>query len=251
MIKVVIVDDEQNSRELLTSMLQMYQEEVQLLGSAHDVKSGIQLITEVRPDLVFLDIEMPGGDGFEILNAFDSLFFKVIIVTGYDQYAIRAIKYAALDYLLKPIDLEELEMAIQKLKRQAGKDETENVRFLKSNYEQKKQPNLQQIILPGHKKYIIVPFANIISIEARGNYTVFHLENKETHTVAHSLSYYEELLPTNVFFRIHKSYIVNCTKVEGYDPGRAGKVHLKNGSSLDIAARRKVSFKQILKKLKE
>ncbi|MEM9916643.1 MAG: LytTR family DNA-binding domain-containing protein [Bacteroidota bacterium] len=249
MIKTVIIDDEPNSRELLANMLELQRQKIELLGTANDVPSGIELIRTTRPELVFLDIEMPGGDGFEVLNAFKEIFFKVIIVTGYDQYAIKAIKYAAMDYLLKPIDLEELDLAIVKFEASKGKNETNNVHFLKSNYTRGAKEEMSQIVLPGHKKYAVVQLDEIIKIEAQGNYAIFYLENQETHIVTHSLSYYEELLPSNLFFRIHKSYIINCMKVESYEPGRAGQVFLIDGTALSIAARRKVAFKKIIQAL--
>lgn len=245
MIKAIIIDDEPNSRELLSNMLEHYIKNIQVIGEAIDVNSGIELIQKNRPDVVFLDIEMPGGDGFSILDAVSPIDFKVIFITGYEQYAIKAIKYAALDYLLKPVDLQELEVAIQRI---STINESDQLNFFKETFQNKKQ-DFERLILPGHKKHTVVDFKQIIKIEASGNYVIFHLENKEQRIATHSLSYYESLLPSNLFFRIHKSYIINCQKVKSYEDGRAGKVFLSDGSKLDVAARRKANFKKLLNQL--
>ncbi len=240
MIKAVIIDDEQHSRNLINNMLSNFIDGVELIGEAKDVPSGIQLIKEKTPDLVFLDIEMPGGDGFSILNAFEELNFKVIFITGYDQYAIKAIKYAALDYLLKPIGLNELELAIKKYK-QLGVDQKSSINFLHSKY-QDRSKLLDEIILPGHADYAVISINQILRIESRRNHVVFYLENSIARVSTQPLSLYEDILPPNLFFRIHKSYIVNCAKVRNVETGRGGKVFLVDGTSLSIATRRKKAF---------
>jgi len=247
MIKAIIIDDERHSRNLLRKMLVDFCEGVIVIGEASDVRSGIELLQKEQADVIFLDIEMPDGDGFDILNAFDYLNLNVIFVTGYDQYAIKAIKYAALDYLLKPVDLEELQLAIHKF-GEGRKEESKQLRFLHTYYKNRNE-QLRQIVLPGRDSHIVVELENIIRIEAEGSYVMIYLENNKSHLVVNSLSYYEELLPSDHFFRIHKSHLINIYKVERYSPGRSGKVFLKDGSVLNIAIRRKPAFIQLIKQV--
>ena len=247
MIKAVIIDDERHSRNLLRKMLVDFCEGVTVIGEAKGVKSGIELLQKEKPDVILLDIEMSDGDGFDILNAFDYMNLNVIFVTGYDQYAIKAIKYAALDYLLKPVDLEELQTAIQKL-GVSQSDKSSKLRFLHTHYE-KRQEQLKHIILPGRDSDTVVELQSIIRIEAQGSYVMIYLENHKSHLVVNSLSYYEELLPADKFFRIHKSHLINIYQVERFDPNHQDKVQLKDGSELTIAARRKSAFSQLIKQI--
>ena len=247
MNRAVIIDDECQSRKLLRKMLVDFCEGVTVVGEAKDVSSSIELLQKVQPDVVLLDIEMSDGNGFDVLNAFDYADLHVIFVTGYDQYAIKAIKYAALDYLLKPVDLEELKLAINKLEK--GKSyESGQLRFLRNHFENRKK-QLRQIVLPGRGNHTIIEIQDIIRIEANGSYVMVYLENHKSYLVANSLSYYEELLPSKDFFRIHKSHLINVYKIECFSPGRSSKVLLKDGSELDIAARRKTAFNQLIKQL--
>ena len=246
-LKAVIIDDELNSRELLTTMLNGYCEKVDVVGTGKNVKSGIKAIQTLSPDIVFLDIEMPGGNGFKILDAFSVITFKVIFITGYDQYAIKAIKYAALDYILKPVDLTELRNAVKKVSSSVD-DHKPKIQFLKSTYnEQAEKAN--QLIIPGRKGYTIIKLGCIVKILAEGNYSRFYLDDQRSVLSSYSLSHYKPLLPKEQFFRIHKSYIVNLNKVVRYEKGRGGKVFLSDSSHLDIAARRKREFVKVLGKV--
>ncbi len=247
MITTVIIDNESQSRKLLRKMLVDSCDEVIVIGEAKDVKSGIELLQRVKPDIVFLDIEMPDGDGFDILNAFNNVRLNTIVVTGYDHYAFKAIKYAAQDYLLKPVDLRELQIAINKIKK-SRVEERNRLGMLDVNYKNRTEP-LRKIVLPGRENHVVVELERIIRIEANGSYVMIYIEGHKSHLVVNSLSYYEELLPANNFFRIHKSHLINVHKIERFAPGRIGKVFLKDGSELDIAARRKTAFSQLIKQL--
>ncbi len=248
MIKAVIIDDERQSRGLLRKMLDDFCEGISIIGEAKDVHTGIELLNREDPDLVFLDIEMPKGDGFDILNAFDYADFNVVFVTGYDQFAIKAIKYAALDYLLKPVDLQELQLAIEKLRgRKNVSDNSGRLKFLRQQYENPGD-QLKQLILPGRETHVVVLLDNILRIEAKGSYVNIYLVGGKSHLVVNSLSYYESLLPPHIFFRIHKSHLININKIEQFTTGRSSKVKLIDGTELDIATRRKSAFNQILKK---
>lgn len=246
MISFVIIEDEPNSVELLKKMIRHVRADANLLGSAGDVSSGIQLIKKTNPDIVFLDIEMPGGDGFSILNAFDEIPFKVIFVTSHDEYAIKAIKYAALDYLLKPVNLEDLKVAVNNAVKVVHR-QTDNIRFLHQQLNGDDQ-ELNKILISSQSGHLIVPIKDIIALEAEGNYTFFRLSDGNKHLASNPLNHYEEVLPPNFFFRIHKSYIVNCHKVVHIEPGRMGNVQLERDISLNIAARRKRAFLEFYKR---
>lgn len=243
MIKAVIIEDELNSRELLHQMLTNYCEGVIIVGMADDIKSGINIIQEKNPDIVFLDIEMPGGTGFDILDCFKNHNFKLVFVTGYQEYAIKAIKYAAFDFILKPINLEELRQTIKRIKSYPFPNQ--NLQFLKDNMTN--QPDrLNQFIISDNKKYSIVQFNDIILLEAERNYVTFHLSNHVKHMVTNSLNYYEELLPADCFFRVHRSYIINCKKVVQIDSGRGGNIFLSEDNCIPIAVRRKPALLRFL-----
>ena len=249
MIKAVIIDDEINSRELLMNMLGRYCPDIQLVGQADDVPSGIVMIRKTTPDVVFLDIEMPGGDGFAILDDFSEIHFKIIFVTGYDQYAIKAIKYAALDYLLKPVEQNELKSAVEKIQTNLP-DQSAKLDFLHQVRED--QTLLQnQILLPDHQGYHVIRFEEIIRIEAQGNYVQFFLKTGKSTLSSYPMNYYEELLPENQFYRIHKSHIINLHHINRIDSGRGGYVHMSDGGILEIAYRRKAAFKQMVGKYRK
>jgi len=217
MIKAIIIDDERQSRNLMRKMLVDYCEDVTVIGEANGVTAGIELLKKEQPNVLLLDVEMSDGNGFDILNEIDSINFSVIFVTGYDHYAIKAIKYAALDYLLKPVNLEELKLAINKL-RNGSTGERDKLRFFQSHFENRKK-KLSQIVLPGRDSHVVVELENIIRIEAKGSYV------------------------------IHKSHLINLYKVSLFGLGKSGKVLLKDGAELDVAARRRSAFNQVMKQL--
>ncbi len=237
MIKTVIIEDEKNSQELLEQMLTNHCDNVEIIGFADSVVSGIEAIQRLKPELVLLDIEIKGGTSFEILSAIENPTFKVIFITGYDHYAIKAIKYSALDYLLKPVNLLDLQKAIKKVNSTLHLSSSQ-MELLQTD------PNdsFNKIVLTGNNSYRVVQIDNIFYLEGNRAYTVFYLNNGNTHIGSYPISYYEELLNSKMFFRIHKSYVINTTKVSTVDSGRGGNVNLINGTTLPIAVRRKSSF---------
>lgn len=244
MLKAIIIEDETRSRELLNDLVSNFCEGVEIIGTAVNVVSGIDLIRKLKPGLVFLDIEMPGGDGFEVLKAFHPIPFKVIFVTGYEQYAIQAIRYSALDYLLKPINILELQTAVKKAVRQPTIHET-NVQSLEWNLQSLGQ-EAARLAISNDKEHVLVALDKILYIAAEGSYVHFMLEGTRRQLASHSLSHYEELLPANQFYRTHNSYIVNCNKVVSVSSGRGGEVLLQGGATVPIAFRRKSAFIKLL-----
>lgn len=244
MNRVVIIEDEPNSQKLLQIMIKDYAPNLILEGVAPGVQTGIELINKTKPDVVFLDIEIQGGTSFDILDALPAPLPKIIFITGYDHYAIKAIRYSALDYLLKPINIEEFKGALARI----GKNleaQKEKVEFFKDQLG-KSEEELDKIVLSGNGEYRVLPFSDILYLEAKGAYVIFYTRNGEQLFSPHNLSYYEQLLPVISFFRVHKSYIVNLKKVTGYERGRGGSAFLENDLSLPIAFRRKAVFIKLL-----
>lgn len=239
MIRTIVVEDEINSQEVLLQMFDMYCDEIEVIGKASNVAEGVSIIKRTNPDLVCLDIEMPDGSGFDVLDQTQDMTFNVIIITGYDKYAIKAFKYAALDYLLKPIKIESLENSIQRLP-DTNKPGKNNIIVLKEGIS-KGEINFTSIILADTKSNEIVDLNDITYIEAVGNYVKFHYLNKHK-LITKTLNYYEDFLPSKQFHRIHRSYVINFRWLKSYDTGRNGNIELKNGIVLPIATRRKADF---------
>ncbi|MEO1259379.1 MAG: LytTR family DNA-binding domain-containing protein [Bacteroidota bacterium] len=247
LIRAAIIEDEPNNRELLIELLANHCEGIELAGVADGVASGIDMIKEILPDVLFLDIELEDGNGFDLIDAFPACPFRVVFVTGYDMYAIKAIKYSALDYLLKPIDLAELREAVKKIVATgASASSAQSVRFFRNTHG-KQHELLDRLVLPGIKSHRVVSLDDIVSVSAEADGSRFRLDDGLSCLTSYPLSYYESILPEHSFFRIHRSHIVHLAKVVRFDAGRVGLAHLSNGHSLEIAARRKKSFLSALK----
>lgn len=244
MIRTVIIEDEYHSSELLKAMIQTNCEGLKIVGVAASVSNGIELIRNQQPDLIFLDIYISEGLGFDILDAVQPINCKVIFVTGYEAYALKAIKYSALDYILKPVVLDELIQAVEKFKKISPLP-TDSFNFLKNKISEPVDV-FEQIVLSDYKTHSIVNIKDIVFVEARRSYTAFHLKDQQTRLASNALNHYEHLLPDTKFYRIHKSYLVNCDKVIGLETGRGGQVKLKGGKLLPIAVRRKAAFLRFL-----
>ena len=227
MLNAIIVDDEQNSRELLNNLISRYTQGVNILGEADSVRSGIDLINQTKPDIVFLDIEMPGGDAFDLLSKFKESNFLTCIVSGYDKYAIKAIKYGAFDYILKPLEITELQSCIRKAI---------------IHRETQKPSQYDSLILQEADNYWVIDIEDIICVEAADNYVTIHVENDRQIISSKTLSYFESVLPTELFNRIHKSHIINVSKIISIQDGRSPLAILKCGRELNVATRRKKEF---------
>lgn len=251
MIKALIVEDEKNSQLLLKALVEEYCKGVQIVAIAGSVAEALQMIAEHKPDLVFQDIELPDGDGFQVLEKVPKLDFDVIFTTAYDQYAVKAFKFSATDYLLKPIDVEELQTAVARVveKHEAlPKAETpqpiatkENLEFL---VQQIRNPNqtLKRIVLPTATGFTVVNPDDIIRCESDRNYTYIFLADKRRILVSKTIKEYEEMLEEHNFFRIHQSHLINLHYLKNYIRGRGGQVELTEGTIIDVSARRKADF---------
>lgn len=240
MIKAVIIDDEASGREFLSGCLSTI-DTVQCLGEADGVESGIELINNVNPDLVFLDIEMGDGTGFDLLDKIGRTDFHVIFATSHTSFTLKAIKYSALDYLLKPIDPEELKEAIDKVELQDDQSMLiENlIKSLKSNSDTKR------IALLTHGKYEFIEPENIICIKSDNRYTEVTTTDKEMF-VSKSIKEFEEILNPTQFIRIHREYMINIEFVKFYSRDDGGVVTLVNDKAIPVARRKKAMVEEIL-----
>lgn len=234
-IRCVLIDDEFNNLENLQYLLQQYCPGVEIAGTASSADEGIQLIQALNPDLVLLDIQMPAKSGFDLLKSFDTVSFEVIFVTAYDQYGIQAIKFSALDYLLKPVDVEDLKQAIEKARQRITlKQQNSNISNLIA-YLQKPQQESPRIALPNLLQTRYVKVNEILRCEASDNYTLFFLENGEKILVSRTLKEYAELLKPYGFQRTHQSHLVNMHYVKSLLKEDGGTLLLQNDTKIPIS----------------
>ena len=242
MLTAVIIDDEANSVDVLKTLLATYCPTVKVIAQADHAAAGRKLINEHSPDLVFLDIEMPFETGFDMLDALENRNISVIFVTAYDHYALKAIKYYAMDYLLKPVDIDELKLAVKKAEdKKQQQDFTELPVNLLKNYLEKGLDN-SKIALPMADGIQFVNRNEIVRCEACGNYTKIYLKENRTYLVARTLGEYEDLLAPYNFLRIHHAHLINLDHIEKYVRGEGGYVIMSDGAVVDISRRKKQDF---------
>ncbi|MCB9262143.1 MAG: response regulator transcription factor [Flavobacteriales bacterium] len=248
MLTAIIIDDEQKSREGLEAMLHTLVEGVSVVATADSVASGVKAIEKNRPDVVFLDIEMPKKDGFALFEAFDTIDFEVVFTTAHEQYASKAFRTTAIDYLLKPIDLSLLKEALARAEAKRKTDRiNKNFEVFVSNMKTNSQN--QQIAISSSDGLIFIKIDNIIYLRGDGAYTYFFLKTGERITVSKNLKEYEDLLSDYDFFRVHKSYLIHLHEMKKYVRGEGGYVVMSNGDSVDVSKRRKEDFLHALSKL--
>ena len=245
MLNTIIVDDEEFARSSLYFLLQQNCENVNIIGIAKSVNEAKTLLNLHNVDLIFLDIAMPGENGFELIPYVQNTNASVIFTTAYDQYALKAIKASALDYLLKPIDIDELKEAVDKAVKyinlnKAENNRNESLKNLSNNLHEGKL--IKKITLPSAQGYKLIDVDDIVHIEADSNYSVFNLVNLEKIVVSKVLKDYEEILPENKFLRIHKSSIVNLQYVKEYNAKNGLQVLLSNGETINVSRRRASDF---------
>ena len=248
MIKTVIVEDEQKSREMLAALIEKNCPELSVTHLAGNVKEGVDVIKESKPELVFLDISMPDGSGFDLLEQVQGNKFDLIFATASDAHAIKAIKYSACDYLLKPIDVDELKAAVARLiSKKQNTPNMENLQFLIQHL-RKADENFQKITLPTGNAYEIVNIKDIIRCEADGSYTTFYLSDKRKLLISAGLKHYEELLPESDFIRVHHHHLINMNHVVRFLKEDGGYAVMTDGSRIEISRRKKETFMERLNK---
>ena len=247
MIKCIIIDDEKKAREAFEKIINLYfKDKLFVIGKASNVKEGVTSINQHNPDIVFLDIEMPNENGFKLFEYFDHYHFEVIFTTAYKQYAIEAIKYAAIDYLLKPINFIDLRDAIYRYKeKKQVESRQQRMETLLANIGA--GTNIKsKVALPTFTGYQMENINNIMYCQADINYTVVHTVNKNKITVCKTLKIIEDILPDEYFFRVHKSYLVNLNHIEKYSKTDGHYIILENGERIDVAHRRVDDFVKAL-----
>ncbi len=252
LVKAFIIDDEEKSRSIMRTMLTRYCPSVQIVGMASNVEDAYRKINEVKPNLLLLDVEMPYGSGFELLKRFHSFDFEVIFVTGFDHYALKAIKFHALDYLLKPVDIDELIAAIEKVEDGLKqKEDSKRLEQLLSNL-QNPESATHQIVIPTMNERQFIPIKDIMYCQAEGGCTWFYLNGRKNVFSSKNLGEYEKILPEpnenllHTFFRVHHSFLINLQYIETYNK-REGTVQMKDGVKINIAQRRRSTFSEVTK----
>ena len=249
MIRALVIEDEPQSLAMLSHLLESFKElGIEVVGTAKSVNEALHAIGTTDPDLLFLDIELSGQTGFDLLQALPEPRPQVIFTTAYDQYALKAIKYSALDYLLKPIDPEELKAAVEKVVKQRTDSQlSQDSLQLLLQAIKKPETGFQRISLPSVYGHEIVNVRDIIRCDSEDHYTRFVLTNKKRLLVSNSLKYYEDLLPQDKFFRIHNSHLINIEHVVRVT--KENYVVLSDESSAEISRRKKEAFMQRIGKV--
>lgn len=247
--KSLIIDDEAHSRELLSQYIEKYCLEIEIIDFAKNVTEGYEKIITLKPQLVFLDIALLDKNAFDLLGKFNEIDFEIIFITAYNDFAIKAIKFSAIDYLLKPINIEQLVNAVKKATKRIDEKSTLNhFRYFAENLKQKEHIN--KIALPTLEGFIFVETNNIVRCLASGSYTEFHFNNRKPILVSKGLKDYEELLEGNHFIRVHHSHLINLNHVSEYHKGKSSYITMSDGSSVEVSVRKREEFLEKLQDLK-
>jgi two-component system LytT family response regulator len=242
MIKALIIDDESNARETLKMLLAQHAKNVDVIGTAENAEAGFSMIESHKPDLVFLDVEMPKGTGFDLLERCEQVNFQVIFTTAYGHYAIKAIKFSALDYLLKPIDITELQDAVRKVEELLATSKSRENHSIRALIENLNNTSSKKIAIPDLEGITFVDLDDILRCEADRNYTCIYLQNGRKIVSSKVLKEYEKLFADYHFIRLHNSHIINMRHVKRYIEGEGGTVVMTDDSSVDVSRRRKSEF---------
>ncbi len=250
MIRAIIVDDEPRARETLTGVITRYFTNVQLLGEAAGVNEAFTLIEKVNPNVVFLDIKMPDGSGFDLLKRFKKPTFRTVFVTAFDEFAVEAIKFSAFDYLLKPISTNELRETITKLTEEMSEPEDFTVK-LQAFFDNVNsiERDKKKIVLKTANSIHLVTISNVVRCESDGNYTWFHFNNQPKILISRPLKQFEELLEPYGFFRPHQSHLVNIRAISRIDKVDGGTLILEDNTPIPVSVRKREQLFSILEQL--
>jgi two-component system LytT family response regulator len=247
-MKAILIDDEKNALEILEWMIQKKCPEVEIVAMCDSPLEGLEKIKALKPDLIFLDIEMPQLNGFDLLDRLGKHDSDVIFTTAYNQFAIKAFKACALDYLLKPIDPDDLIGAVQKAKDKKSKISSDQLEML-MNYMKPEKPKPRRVALTATDHLIFVEVDRIIYCESDSNYTIFFLSNGEKVMVSKTLKDVEEILEGSDFFRIHASYLINMKHVSKFTRGDGGYVVMSNNQQITVSRKKKDEFFEMFSKI--
>lgn len=245
-IRTIIVEDENKSLLTLRTLLERYCPEIKVIGTGNCVEAGIRIIEELKPELVFLDIGMPDGDAFDLLNRVGKVEFEIIFITAYNDFALKAFEFSALHYLLKPINYIELQDAVQRyLKIQPISNLQSRLEILNNSL----KSHFDKISLPSNDGLIIVEIQDIVRFEAAGNYSTVFLSHGDSIVVTKTLNQFEEILTGLLFIRVHNTHLINLRYVKKYQRGQGGVVTMNNGTQITVSRTRKNEFLEGLKNL--
>jgi two-component system, LytTR family, response regulator len=248
-MKAILVDDEPDGIRTLKKMLELHCPNVEVTATCSNAIAAKHQIKELQPDVVFLDIQMPGKSGLELLTELPAKNFEIIFVTAHNEYMLQALQYSAADYLLKPVDEDRLIEAVQRVENRLEAEKREGVtEVLLHNLSKTGNPSEMRLCLPTLKGFIVLKLDEIIYCEAERSYTVFHLEKNKTVIVSKPLLDYENLLKDTSFLRIHKSFLINLHHVREYQRGEGGMVIMSDDAEIEVSRRKKDQF---LLKIKE
>lgn len=242
MLHSLIIDDEPRGSQSLQKMIQHHCKDIDVLGIANSAEDGLRMIAEYKPDVIFLDVQMPYMNGFEMLEKMSSIDFDVIFTTAYDNYALKAFRFSAIDYLLKPIDIDELQQAVEKVRLKQGSPKDEGYRHIEQLIHSVKSQTFNKVALPTSEGIIFLNIADIIRLEADSNYTRFFTLKKNQIIVSRTLGEYEEMLSESHFFRVHNRHLINLRHIERYIKGDGGSVIMSDNSEVEVARRKKEEF---------
>ncbi|MES2778419.1 MAG: LytTR family DNA-binding domain-containing protein [Bacteroidota bacterium] len=247
-IKAIIIDDEHGCVDTLSLLLSEYHKDIKVLATANSVETGLESIRKHNGniDVLFLDIQMPGGDGFTLLQQLEDISFKIVFTTAYDRFALKAIKYAAFDYLLKPIDNDELTETLTRVRDQHQHSSVPVNQFIQFKNALRQKTVFDKLAIPTLSDILFIPIADILYLNSDNNYTTIHLSNKQQILSSKNLGYYEDVLDEQSFFRVHNSYIVNIRKIAKFIKGKASYVEIENGLRIEVSMRRRNSLLEIL-----
>jgi len=248
MLRVLIIDDEAKIRSMIAEIVKGYCKGAEVIGHAGGVNEGLVKINGLKPDLVLLDIKMNDGTGFDLLEKRDKVDFRVIFITAYQEFALKAIKFSALDYIMKPVDPEELIKAVNHAQKQVADHQTEQLNHLNEILKNNDQTE-KKILLKTAENIHLLRVSEIQYCEADGGYTRFYTENRKKVFVSKPMVEYENLLSDYGFFRVHKSYLVNLQKVSSFEKEDGGYLVLSNEVKVPVASRKKDQLLQLLEKL--
>ncbi|MBO7478268.1 MAG: response regulator transcription factor [Salinivirgaceae bacterium] len=242
-MKVVIIDDEDNGRNIIRQYLSLYCDDVDIMGEANSVKSGVEMLSEITPDVLFLDIQMQDGTGFDLLEALPQRSFKVIFVTSYDQFALKAIKFNAADYILKPVDPDEFVEAVQRVQADLAKEINDNrIDQLLTNMD-----NFTRVGFPTDEGVLFVDIDDIVRCEADGGNTQVFTDNGTMFVATKNIKVYEELFADNKFLRINKTNLINTSYIDKYEKSDGGgSVLMADGVSIEVSPYRKDDLQKML-----
>jgi two-component system LytT family response regulator len=248
-MKVLIIDDEFQSRKLIAKMLSLFFPALDVAGEAATVQEALLAMEAVKPQLIFLDVQMNNENGFELLDKVTGFHFEIIFITAHHEFAVKAFRYNALDYLMKPIDPDEFQSAVKKAIKQYDQNKPDIKERIGLLQQQLQSPNKfpDRVVIPSAEGYLVIPVQEIIYCHSNGNYTEFQLINNKRITSSYTMGHFEELLTGHNFFRVHRSSMINLAFVKMYKKGEGGSVIMNNGYEIEVSRSNKEAFMKLFR----